>query len=366
MAKSVKSPSRKRKSKKSPVRPTLPSRTLPSRAAHPCVDVCSNKGGDVPVPMDTVLENLDMDDAGVVAEPIQAPPMSASKRDRQELLADIAATIHEHESPGGDPAQAETARNLYSAIYLNNQDPEAMNEFNAMAINNSINATLAGYSSRLSSPIHGDNNVVNDDNVNNLSQDLDDELSVEDNYISDEEIDEAILDILENDLAAEELGPECSVLRSPKRKALSRNSLLAQSPVRHELISCVMGDPIELDAFSTTDVMQRDGHDGYRAVAKGLSIVLSKQLETDSNLKDELHESPSGSIIFRYELSEFISSNLHRLIDSNDSIFLDEYGRPDTTFHMKFDGSGNAVFVGKDEFGRPTTAMDVILRRIYQ
>ena len=294
------------------------------------MDVCSNKGGDVPVPMDTVLENLDMDDAGVVAEPIQAPPMSASKRDRQELLADIAATIHEHESPGGDPAQAETARNLYSAIYLNNQDPEAMNEFNAMAINNSINATLAGYSSRLSSPIHGgtvrvaaceycnclpscqncicvsshqtskltpflfilDNNVVNDDNVNNLSQDLDDELSVEDNYISDEEIDEAILDILENDLAAEELGPECSVLRSPKRKAVSRNSLLAQSPVRHELISCVMGDPIELDAFSTTDVMQRDGHDGYRAVAKGLSIVLSKQLETDSNLKDELHESP--------------------------------------------------------------------------
>ena len=37
----------------------------------------------------------------------------------QELLADIAATVHEHESPGGDPAQANRARNLYSSVYLN-------------------------------------------------------------------------------------------------------------------------------------------------------------------------------------------------------------------------------------------------------
>lgn len=131
-------------------------------------------------------------------------------------------------------------------------------------------------------------------------------------------------------------------------------------------ITCKLGDPLELQDFSSIVAMPPNGHCGYRAVAEGLSQRLSLQLTTDTDLMNELHKSSSGSVFFRYRLHEFINANEHRLINLDDPMFLDEFGQTDLVFKKTFDSSGNEVCNGSDALGRPATTIELLLNRIYR
>ena len=131
-------------------------------------------------------------------------------------------------------------------------------------------------------------------------------------------------------------------------------------------IVCEMKERLNLSDFSTVVGVPGNGHCAYRSLARGLSSRLSAELETDSVLQNELHPSSSGSVYFRYQLYDFISNNQHRLLNTKDPIFLDEYGQPDPIFKILFDGHGNEVCTGTDALGRAATTMELLLARIYR
>ena len=131
-------------------------------------------------------------------------------------------------------------------------------------------------------------------------------------------------------------------------------------------LTCKLGDPLELQDFSSIVDMQPNGHCGYRAVSEGLSQRLSTQLLTDTDLMNELHKSSSRSVFFRYRLHEFINSNEHRLNNLDDPVFLDEFGQTDLVFKKTFYSNGNEVCNGSDALGRPATTIELLLNRIYR